>query len=585
MRHPAVRTSLTALALSVLSLLVTACEPTPPAECSPDPVEYETSIRPALDTYCGQCHGAETRFGAPYPLVELDALLVPDAVSGQRPVDRVASAVATGFMPPAVLPRVPHEVAERIAQWASCGATHAMEQTGVVSTAPPFLAPESPPELPYVDLLASDYAVPEGESDTYRCFGFAGVTEEPRFIRRFQMVMDETRVLHHLVVFRVPEGGPEGDWDCFGSMPPDAEYLYAWAPGQGAVELPDGGLRVSREDRFVVQIHYNNRASLPDLRDSSGVRLYLAPTEGTEYGMLAAGPVRFSIPARSTHSESRVCTFRTPTRVVAGMPHMHELGASFEHVVERADGSEEPLIAIDGWDFEAQLFYSLPTQLSVGDRIRTRCTWDNPRDEAVSSGARTDDEMCFGFLYVSPPPTQAYCDEGAMQPVDVTYAPGTCAPAGARVDPPLVRGTFREGAPEPLAGGALSDGRFELVSIDAYASSFETPLGTLDGEGSELLARGQASIAAGALSFDYALSTYLRATSGTEIAQERDVSATVTLGGETSPTTATPTCPPDAMPVTYEHTIDAYGTLVLGFSTMRVPGTTIWTRMRFARVE
>jgi hypothetical protein len=30
----------------------------------------------------------------------------------------------------------------------------------------------------------------------------------------------------------------------------------------------------------------------------------------------------------------------------------------------------------------------------------------------VTSGEDTTDEMCFDFAYITPPPTQRYCDEG-----------------------------------------------------------------------------------------------------------------------------------------------------------------------------
>ncbi len=44
-----------------------------------------------------------------------------------------------------------------------------------------------------------------------------------------------------------------------------------------------------------------------------------------------------------------------------------------------------------------------PLCLEPGDQIRGTCLWDNPYDHPVIFGPGTADEMCFSFLYVTPP--------------------------------------------------------------------------------------------------------------------------------------------------------------------------------------
>ena len=139
------------------------------------------------------------------------------------------------------------------------------------------------------------------------------------------------------------------------------------------------------------------------ITDSSGVRLTVGPTTGSEYGMLAIGPLNFELPARQTTNVSSYCTVRETSQMIAGMPHMHTLGTAFHQHVERAMTMRRlNLVDVTGWDFDAQLFYALPMGLNPGDRIFTECTYNNPGAESVSTGPRTEDEMCFNFVYHYP---------------------------------------------------------------------------------------------------------------------------------------------------------------------------------------
>ena len=136
--------------------------------------------------------------------------------------------------------------------------------------------------------------------DRYQCFTFEFPGTTDRFVRRFELVADQRAVLHHVVLLRDNNRvAPTTPFEC-GSMPEGSDYLYASAPGRDALQFPEGGLRITPGQRLVMQIHYNNGQHLPNLRDSSGLRLYHTAPSGTEYGMVALGPLAFQIPARST---------------------------------------------------------------------------------------------------------------------------------------------------------------------------------------------------------------------------------------------------------------------------------------------
>ena len=66
----------------------------------------------------------------------------------------------------------------------------------------------------------------------------------------------------------------------------------------------------------------------------------------------------------------------------------------------RADGSTQCLLRIPRWDFNWQSIYKLKQFITVkpGDKVRTTCTWDNPRPAEVKFGEGTADEMCLGSV-------------------------------------------------------------------------------------------------------------------------------------------------------------------------------------------
>jgi hypothetical protein len=376
-----------------------------------------------------------------------------------------------------------------------------------------------------------------------------------------------------------------GNYDCYGGdgMPAGSQYLYAWAPGQSALEFPEGGLRVSPGERFVVQIHYNNSARRDGLRDSSGVRLYLGPTTGPEYGMIAIGPTDFSLPPRERTPVSSRCTVPAETTLLAGMPHMHRRGSEFTQSIRRASGTRTPLVSLSGWSFETQLFYSLPERLAPGDVIETTCVFENESDATVRSGEDTEDEMCFNFLYATPPPTQRYCDEGdGVRPTDVAYTPGACLPAGTMGETPLVRGMWSvAAAPPALTQGPVPDGRYVLESLDFTVTGVSTPIGNIDLAETYVLGRGQVIVGGGTLAFDLADDIVVLSEGGARFGEPSQSTFVVPFDATTSPVVADATCPAGDRP-SFDWGIEG-DVLTLGFTASGVPGQTLWPRFRFRR--
>lgn len=555
-----------------------------PPPCIPDRALWNSTIRGHVQRQCGTCHGEEPNYGAPFTLLDYDANLEGEV--GSRHVDRMAFNLVNNRMPPAGTPPPVDEVRNAMVQWATCGAQTAPAGTGLRVSAPVFRSPDTAPAgLEHFDLLANDYAVGPTVSDDYRCFVFDAPVTAERFIRRFEIRVDQAAVVHHVVLLRDPmRSSPNTPYSCF-NMPEGSEYAYAWAPGQDALQFPDGGLRVAPGERYVMQIHYNNGRHLEGVRDHTGVRVFHAAPGGTEWGMVSMGPLGFSIPPRATGTAESACTLTAGTRMLAGMPHMHTIGTDFEQTIVRASGAVDPLISLQGWRFETELFYELPVTFAMGDRIVTRCTFNNTSSRTVTSGVRTTDEMCFNFAYVTPPPPMRFCDEAIRLATDVTYRPSTCAPPGASMDVPLVTSPVSIGEAPTLRGGTIPAGHWELAGIDYWVNTERTPLGTLSLTQTNLRGRGQLWTESGRLVADIASVVNLAATTGARYSQPVTLQFSATFtAGTTSPINLTRQCAGEGtfVPGTVQYEVD--GTrLTVGMPTVTEAGLRITPRYIFTR--
>ncbi len=531
--------------LCLVAVLAAACDSTPeepenqpPEEvtgCVPDAAQWE-EIKPLVDLHCAGCHGPAPDYGAPHDLSSYDALLVRDFDITRAELG--ARRVGQGTMPPIGMPGMTPEEVAKFVDWATCSEGEYNAVPRLTVNRPVFLGPSEPPtDVPYIDLVAPDFPIETGWVDRYQCFTFEIPFDEDQFIRRIEIVEDKSEVLHHVVLLRDNDkNAPLEPHNCVG-MPSGSDYLYAWAPGTGAVQFEDGGLRAQGGERYVLQLHYNNGAGIEDLKDSSGVRLYHGPAEGTEYGMVAIGPVYFQVPGRTAQDVTGECSISQETRLLAGMPHMHEIGDSFSQEIVRASGERENLIDLKNWDFETQLFYSTPITLSPGDRIETRCGFDNPNTGAVTAGPKTEDEMCFNFMYVTPPPPARYCDDVETSTLeDVEYTAGQCLEGGIDA-PALVEGRFVVGEVDGLDGGTISAGTYELKAIEIWRESAATPIGDIDLERSKILARGQAVYQDGAFTMDADIVSDVLLTTGQSFTQPA-TSVSFTMASDTSNTEA-----------------------------------------------
>lgn len=380
------------------------------------PCAVEQVLRPA----CWECHGETPAYGAPMPL-HAYAHLAGQAPSGGAVIDAILDRVqrdGAGVMPP---PPYEHLTAEQIgalAAWADdglpaapepCQETTGTSTTTTGTTVPPLQCDETFAFLAHENSTPGDtepFAVDLDDND-YVCFYFEAPWKGREVqALEFRPVADDTRVLHHMILYAEEDKG-YGDGavrGCSGSHP-DAMMLAGWAPGGDVLTLPSGVGMALPEDRvLVLEVHYNNSAGHTDAADRSGMEVCTSSTPqaqeaavhwlGTEFILLTGG---------GETSASGTCKpeLTEPAQILYSWPHMHKLGVHFSMVINRVDGSKETVLDLP-FQYDNQSTYAIPTTVYPGDTITSTCTWDNTTGGWVWFGPNTEDEMCYNFITAYP---------------------------------------------------------------------------------------------------------------------------------------------------------------------------------------
>ena len=273
-------------------------------------------------------------------------------------------------------------------------------------------------------------------TDDYRCFLLDPALAEDAFITGLDVLPGTERVVHHVILFRVPPGSVATaratddaeagqGWTCFGGTGvggtgtslDDAPWLGAWAPGGGEqVMADDVGIPLEAGSQVIMQVHYNLLAG-PE-PDVTAARLRLTPGDRDLAALetvLLPAPVE--LPCRPAHSDGPLCDrdaavadvvarvgssgntanalhllcgmapvgpvqrcdreMDRPATLRAVAGHMHLLGRSITIDVNPGTPREKRVLDIPVWDFDDQGSVPVdPLRLRRGDTVRVTCEHD-----------------------------------------------------------------------------------------------------------------------------------------------------------------------------------------------------------------
>jgi mono/diheme cytochrome c family protein len=395
---PSVRESTASSALVNRS----ADAPTPASADGPVP-EYATVVAPIVARHCTACHRAGGV--APFDLESPEALA--------RRAATIARSVREGEMPPwfARAADTTHVFANDPSLSAADKATllrwleSAVRPLGDLAKAPPPRGPAPEWRIGAPDLvveLPRSVEVPAAGTMPYVNLRVPSGLAADAWVRAWEVSPTARDVVHHVLVFAVPEGarGPAEE-----------------ARGFFAAYVPGGGMRVYDDTRakrlpkgsdLLFQLHYtpNGRAT------SDRTRLALRFADGPPQREVRTAGIfdpRLDIPPNAAaHVEGTQFTVPADLRVLSWMPHMHMRGSAFRAFRVAPDGTRIPLLDIPRYDFNWQLSYdyATPLELKRGTVIGIEGVFDNSTanpanpdaSQRVRWGQQTTDEMLIGYV-------------------------------------------------------------------------------------------------------------------------------------------------------------------------------------------
>jgi hypothetical protein len=202
--------------------------------------------------------------------------------------------------------------------------------------------------------------------------------------------------LHHVIFSKANAAEPDGFSECDTLFRLTWEPIYLTGAGDSSLELPEGfAHRIAAGTQMVAQLHLLNTTNKP-IRDAVEIRLRASTAEAPKpVAGYAFGNFDVHLPPLQASSLQGECDVKEDVRILAAFPHMHLLGKRLTFDVARAGGEFAQVFERNPYDFDDQHMESLDLSLSVGDRTRVNCEYENPYDHEITFGESTTNEMCF----------------------------------------------------------------------------------------------------------------------------------------------------------------------------------------------
>ena len=383
-------------------------------------VTFSDTIAPILYQNCVTCHRPGE--AAPFSLISYDDVRKRGAL--------IATVTKSRYMPPWHAThgygefkeerRLSDEQIAAIAAWVSSG----------MPEGDPNRMPKLPPftegwHLGKPDLILempTAFEVPASGPDIYRNFVVPTNLAEDRWVRAIEFRPSARKAVHH-VLFGYDVSGAVRKLDGTDGKPgytttmggnftntANSASLGGWAVGNNPELLPEEfALGLPRGSDLVLQMHFHPTGKPETERSSIGI--YFSSKEpsrnliGVDLPALFGFGAGINIPeGKSDYAIEDSLTLPVDVEAFGVFAHAHYIAKEMKATATLPDGSMQPLIWIQNWDFNWQDVYTFKNlvRLPKGTRIDVRVTYDNsannPRNPSnppkpVLWGEQTSDEM------------------------------------------------------------------------------------------------------------------------------------------------------------------------------------------------
>jgi Flp pilus assembly protein TadD/mono/diheme cytochrome c family protein len=375
-------------------------------------VTYTSDVAPLVFASCATCH--RPTGSAPFSLLTYEET--------RAQAERIVAATARRFMPPwkpepghgefAGNRRLTDDQIAVFRQWAESGTPE-----GDPAALPPLPRWSGRWQLGEPDLVlqTGTYTLRATGDDMYRNFVLPVRTDRVRYVRAWEFLPGNTRVVHHATM-QFDKAGASRELDDKDPQPgyegliahsvasPDGFFLD-WGPGHMPYVAPDGMAWVLLPGTdLVMMLHLRPSGQPETLQGTLGLYLTDEPPARTPT-LVRLTRQHLDIPAgESRYPVIDTVTLPVPVDVYTVQPHAHYLAREVKGFANLPDGTQRPLIYIRDWDFDWQgvYRYARPVPLPAGTTIRMEYVYDNSSGNArnpfkpphrVSYGQRTTDEM------------------------------------------------------------------------------------------------------------------------------------------------------------------------------------------------
>lgn len=394
------------------------------------PATFARDVAPIVFSSCVTCHRPEG--SAPFSL-----LAYADV---RQHADRIVEATSNRRMPPwkpepgygefAGDRRLSEEQIRTLRRWRDEGRLE-----GDPRDLPPLPEWSGRWQLGEPDLILQTpiYTLRAGGDDMYRNFVLPIPGGSTRYIRAWEFLPGNTRVVHHATmqfdptgharVFdsRDPEPGYEGLIP-HGVQGPDG-YFLDWGPGHAPYVAPDGmAWPLQPGADLLMMLHLRPSGRVETVQATLGLYFSDAPPRLTPTLIRLTRQHLDIPPGERRYVVTDEFTLTADVDVYTVQPHAHNLAREARGTAVLPDGTVQPLIYIKAWDFDWQgvFRYREPVPLPAGTRLRMEFVYDNSADNPnnphrpprrVTYGQRTTDEMAEMWFQVVP---RAESDRAAL---------------------------------------------------------------------------------------------------------------------------------------------------------------------------
>jgi hypothetical protein len=384
-------------------------------------VTFNKEIAPLLFQQCVSCH-------RPGEVAPFSLLGYRDALKRAK---LIQSVTAGRIMPPwKAEPGSGHFADERrltddqialIDRWVEAGAPEG--DPADLPPPPQFATGWQLGEPDMVVKMEEPYTLAADGPDVYRCFVLPFKMPEGKYLKAVEYRPGNRKIVHHAVHSTMSHkatlaklaGGEGKSFASSLSIPGKLlpGQMAFWTPGMEPRPLPDGFAAEWPEGAdFILQLHLHPSGKPETEQSSIGLHFTDERPRGNLKLMILANKMIDISPGESEHVIEASMTLKEPVSVYGVFPHMHLIGRTVRVTAKLPDGTIEPLIAINDWDFNWQYYYryTSPLSLPAGTRLEGRWTYDNssenpanPSDppRRVTYGEQTVNEMAILTLDVT----------------------------------------------------------------------------------------------------------------------------------------------------------------------------------------